>query len=192
MLATIFRRLSFPALAIITVLLCLWSGYAHSEDLPITRNSSIPDFQNNEKDTTPYDFDAPPRGMFRSITMAEGFDEEPGFRRTQEIVPVKPTEQFRPDAAGVFIVFQLHQHYQAFKIFGRCFPEAVAGLDPHTIVGEDAVYIALEDESGFLKLTPPEGGWRPGRYKVKIHAGEQVNEVSLVGTMRFTIVASGK
>ena len=192
MLATFFRRFSFPALAISSVLFCLWSGDIQSEDLPITKNSSIPDFQINEKDVTPYDFDAPPRGMFRSITMAEGYDEELGFRRTQEIIPIKPTEQFRPDASGVFIVFQLHQHYQAFKVFGRCFPEAVAGLDPHTVVGEDAMYISLEDESGFLKLTPPEGGWKPGRYKVKIHAGEQVNEVSLVGTMRFTIVASGK
>ena len=124
--------------------------------------------------------------------MAEGFDEEMGFRRTQEIIPVKPTEQFRPDASGVFIVFQLHQHYQAFKVFGRCFPEAVAGLDPRTIVGQDAMYISLEDESGYLKLTAPEDGWKPGRYKVEIYAGEQVNEVSLVGTMRFSIVASGK
>jgi hypothetical protein len=190
--ASIFRRLSFPALAISSGLLCLWPGYALSEDLPIIKNSSIPDFQINEKDVTPYDFNAPPRGMFRSITMAEGFDEEMGFRRTQEIVPVKPTEQFRPDASGVFIVFQLHQHYQAFKVFGRCFPEAVNGLDPHAVVGQDAMYIALEDESGYLKLTPPEGGWKPGRYKVEIHAGEQVNEMSLVGTMRFTIVAFGK
>lgn len=192
MVATILRQPSFHAWAIISVLLCFWPGHAQSEDLPITKNSSISDFQNNERDITPYDFDAPPGGMFRSITMAEGFDEEMGFRRTQEIIPVKPTEQFRPDASGVFIVFQLHQHYQAFKVFGRCFPEAVAGLDPRTIVGQDAMYISLEDESGYLKLTAPEDGWKPGRYKVEIYAGEQVNEVSLVGTMRFSIVASGK
>jgi hypothetical protein len=52
------------------------------------------------------------------------------------------------------------------------------------------MYIALEDESGYLKLFPPQGGWLPGRYKVLIHAGEQANDMSLVGTMRFTIVAS--
>ena len=191
MLAMLFRQSSFPAFVAFSGLLCFWFGYAQSEDLPITKNSSIPDFQNREQDMKPYDFDAPPGGMFRSITMAEGFDEELGFRRTLEIIPVRPTEQFRPDAAGVFIVFQLHQHYQAFKVFGRCFPEAVAGLDPHSIIGQDAVYITLEDESGYLKLTPPDGGWRPGRYKVEIFAGEQVNEVSLVGTMRFTVMAGG-
>jgi hypothetical protein len=179
-----------PVTVPFTLFSCFLGGIlVQAGDLPITKNPPIPDFQNRLQDTKPYDFDAPPQGMFQAITMAEGFDEELGFRRTHEIVPVKPTEQFRPDATGIFIVFQLHQHYQAFQVFGRCFPESVPGLDPHTMVGQDAMYIALEDESGYLKLSPPEGGWRPGRYKVEIHAGEQINEMSLMGTMRFTVVA---
>jgi hypothetical protein len=159
-------------------------------ELPITKNSPIPDFQNRPQDVTPYDFDAPPQGLFRTITTAEGFDEELGFHRTHEIVPVKPTDRFRSDIPAVFIVFHLHQHYQGFKVFGRCFPEAVAGLDPTVVIGQDAMHIALEDESGYLTLSPPQDAWKPGRYKVEIHVGEQVNEMSLIGTMRFTIVAA--
>jgi hypothetical protein len=52
------------------------------------------------------------------------------------------------------------------------------------------MYIALEDHTGYLKLFPAEGRWKPGRYKVEIHAGEQVNEMSLLGTMRFTVIAA--
>jgi len=125
------------------------------------------------------------------FTTAEGFDEELGFHRTHEIVPVKPTDRFRPDTPAVFIVFHLHQHYQGFQVFGRCFPEAVAGLDPAVVIGQDAMHIALEDESGYLTLSPPQDTWKPGRYKVEIHVGEQVNEMSLMGTMRFTIAAPG-
>jgi hypothetical protein len=76
-------------------------------------------------------------------------------------------------------------------VFGRCTPEQVAGAMPGTIISDDAMHIALEDESGYLKLSPPKGGWKPGRYKVEIHAGEQINDMSLMGTMRFTIVAPG-
>jgi hypothetical protein len=170
--------------------LCVWSAVGAAEDLPIIKDPSINDFQNRMEDAKPYDFDAPPQGLFRSITMAEGFEEELGYRRTHEIVPVKPTERFRPDVPGIFIVFTLHQHYQAFQVFGRCYAESVPGLDPHTVIGQDAMYIALEDESGYLKLSSPLGRWKPGRYKVEIHAGEQVNEVSLMGTMRFTVAAS--
>jgi hypothetical protein len=158
-----------------------------AEELPLTKNLPIPEFQNKADDIKPYDFDAPPMGMFLSITTAEGFEEELGFRRTHEIVPVTPTDRFPADVPAVFIVFQLHQHYQAFQVFGRCYPEQVPGLSPDTLIGQDAMYMALEDETGYLKLFPPTGGWKPGRYKVEIHAGEQVNEMSLVGTMRFTI-----
>jgi hypothetical protein len=158
-------------------------------ELPITKDAPISDFQNRQQDVIPYDFDAPPQGLFHTITTAEGFDEELGYQRTHEIVPVKPTDRFRPDTPAVFIVFHLHQHYQGFQVFGYCFPEAVAGLDPTVMIGQDAMHIALEDDSGYLTLSPPQGGWKPGRYKVEIHVGEQVNEVSLMGTMRFTILA---
>lgn len=184
-----YRHCPLGALAI-TLGLWSWCGPLLAEELPILKDASINDFQNRSEDAKPYDFDAPPQGLFRTITMAEGFEEELGYRRTHEIVPLKPTERFSPDASGIFIVFTLHQHYQAFQVFGRCYPESVPGLDPNTVIGQDAMYIALEDESGYLKLSSPQGRWKPGRYKVEIHAGEQVNEVSLMGTMRFTVAAA--
>ncbi|MDF0665410.1 MAG: hypothetical protein P0119_04950 [Nitrospira sp.] len=170
----------------------LWYHTAVAEDLPLTEDVPISEFQNRTEDTRAYDFDAPPQGMFRSIALAEDFEERLGFQRTHEIVPVKPTERFAPDTPAIFIVFSLHQHYQGFKVFARCRPEKVADVVPETIVSEDAMHIALEDDSGYLKLSPPKGGWKPGQYKIEIHVGEQVNETSLMGTMRFTIVASGK
>jgi hypothetical protein len=48
------------------------------------------------------------------------------------------------------------------------------------VIGQDVMHIAL---------SPSQDAWKPGRYKVEIHVGEQVNEMSLMGTMRFTIVA---
>ncbi len=170
----------------------LFCTAAAGEELPLAENVPISEFQNRTEDVNAYDFDAPPKGMFRSITVAEYFEEQLGFRRSHEIVPIKPMERFRADVPAIFIVFSLHQHYQAFTVFGRCTPEQVADVTPGTVVSEDAMYIALEDDSGYLTLSAPPGGWKPGRYKVEIHAGEQINEMSLMGTMRFTIVASGQ
>ncbi len=181
---------SVPALACLIVLLS--GSLVWAEDLPLTRNVPVPDFQNRSESAKPYNFDAPPEGMFRHIVLAEGFDEEMGFQRTHEIVPVKPTDQFSTAGKPVFIVFELHQHYQSFQLFGRCYPEEVPGLDGRTIVAEDAMYIALEDQTGYLKLLPTDSGWKPGRYKVEIHAGEQINDMSLMGTMRFTILGAAE
>jgi hypothetical protein len=188
-MAKMVRRAGRGAISAIIVMVLSALPTLQAAELPITKNSPIADFQNRSQDVAPYDFDAPPQGLFRTITTAEGFDEELGLHRTHEIVPVKPTTLFSPDTQAVFIVFYLHQHYQGFQVFGRCYPEAVAGLDPTVVIGQDAMHIALEDDSGYLTLSPPKGAWKPGRYKVEIHVGEQVNEMSLMGTMRFTIVA---
>ncbi|MCP9438710.1 MAG: hypothetical protein NHB36_02355 [Nitrospira sp.] len=174
------------ASALAGVLLSMPSG-SRAEELPLTENVPISEFQNRAEDVKGYDFDAPPEGLFRSITTAENFEEEIGHLRTHEIVPVRPTNRFSMDTPTIFIVFSLHQHYQGFNVFGRCFPESVPGLAAETLVSEDVVHVALEDNSGYLSLRPPPGGWRPGRYKVEIHVGEQVNELSLMGTMRFTV-----
>ena len=66
----------------------------------------------------------------------------------------------------------------------------MSGVKPGAIVSEDAMHMALEDESGYLKLSPPQGGWKPGRYKVELPTGERVNEMSPIDSMRFTIVVS--
>ena len=44
-----------------------------------------------------------------------------------------------------------------------------------------------------LSQTAPHGrNLKPGRYKVEIHAGEQINDMSLMGTMRFIITAASE
>lgn len=155
----------------------------------LTPNASINEFQNRGDVIPSYDFNAPPEGLFREIALAEGFEEELGYRRSHEIVPVAPTEVFRPSSPAVYVVFKTHQHYESYQIFGLCFPEQVDGLDPKTVVAQDVMYMALEDESGYVKLAAPQGGWKPGKYKVEIHIGWQVNDLSLMGTMRFTVQA---
>jgi hypothetical protein len=162
-------------------------AFAADEDPPLTRNVPIQEFQNRADDVKPYNFDAPPEGIFRSIQMAEGFEEELGFRRTHEIVPVSITEVFRPDSPAIYIVFSFYQHLDSFQVYALCYPEQVSGLPPKTLVAQDVMYVALEDDSGYLKLEAPQGGWKPGRYKAEIHVGWKINEISLTGTMRFII-----
>ena len=162
-----------------------------AEQPPITEHVPMSEFQNRSDEVPAYDFDAPPQGMFRSIVMAEGFDEQMGRYQSHEIVPLKPTDEFFADAQAIYVVFSLHQHYQAFTVFGRCSTRRNScGSTQPPSSAEDAMHIALEDESGYLRLSSPPRIWKPGRYMVGIHAGEQVNEMSLMGTMRFTVVAS--
>src|SRR3989338_5490040 len=98
------------AFQLILTLTVLWTGTGLAAD-------GLPDLQ--DKNPLPsYDFDKPPEGLFRAIQTAEGFEEELGFRRTHEIVPVKPTDVFDPSTPAVYIVFSVFTHYQAYQVFG--------------------------------------------------------------------------
>lgn len=155
-------------------------------DQEFTRNVPIQEFQ-NLGDLPSYDLDAPPAGIFHEVSFAEDFDDGLGFRRAHKITPVNPTDVFYPDTPVIYLVFALHQHYDSFQLTGLCFPEQVDGLDPTTVLAQDTVYLALEDESGYIQLAAPDGGWEPGSYKVEMHLGWEVNDISLIGTMRFTV-----
>ena len=160
----------------------------HADDFVLTPNLPMEQFQNREGGKA-YNFDAPPEGMFRAITLAEGFDEEFGFRRQIEIIPLNPATEFHSSNKPVFVVFQLYQHFQSFNVFGVCYAEHVASLDSQVVVARDTALITMEDESGYLKLSPPVGGWKTGSYRVEIHVGEQINNISLIGAMRFTVTS---
>jgi hypothetical protein len=163
------------------------AGTADAEQPPVTRDVPIQEFQNPDTFVPNYDFDATPKGLFRSIQFSEGFEEQMGFQRTHEIVPVNPTDVFQTSSPTVYVVFSVFPHYESYQVQGVCFPEAVDGLDPATPVAKDSMYLALEDDTGYLKLFAPPEGWKPGKYKVEIHVGWQVNQISLLGTMRFTV-----
>ncbi len=177
---------AYPLMAATLLVGLSLCGQSLAEQPPLTRDVPIQEFQ-NKAETPTYDYNAPPQGLFRNIQVAEGFEEEMGFRRSHEIVPISPTEVFRPDSPSVYVVFSVYPHYESYQVLGVCYPEQVEGLDSKKPIAQDAMYLALEDESGYLKLFPPPGGWKPGKYKVAIHIGWQINEANLLGMMRFTV-----
>ncbi|RMH36586.1 MAG: hypothetical protein D6690_05450 [Nitrospirae bacterium] len=132
--------------------------------------------------------DQRPAGLFKRIVTAEGFELEEGLRRGHLVVPVNPTETFQADTRAIFVVFNVFKHYAPYQVIGRLFPERVEGLDPDTWIDEDAIYLATEDEGGYLKFFPPNGRWQPGTYRVDIYVGYEANQVNYMGRIPLTIV----
>lgn len=111
-----------------------------------------------------------------------------GKYRSYEIVPVKPSETFTADVPEIFVVFHVHPHYNPYQVFGRWFVENGDGVPRNHLLGTDSMYLALEDESGYVSLKRPGTGWPVGDYKVEIHVGMKISEISQVGTLRFKVI----
>lgn len=132
--------------------------------------------------------DAAPGGLLRHITLAESFEEDLDLRRGHRYYPIRPTKEFSVDALAIHVVFRVFKHYSAYEIIGRLFPENVPGLPGNTFSDEESAYLALEDESGYLKFFPPsQTGWTPGQYRIDIFVGYEANEITRMGTLRFTV-----
>ena len=85
------------------------------------------------------------------------------------------------------LIFSVFKHNTPYQVFGRLYPEKVAHQDPTGLLDEDTMYLAAEDESGYLQFYPRSGRWTPGTYQVKIYVGWETSEVNQMGTMRFSI-----
>ena len=67
-------------------------------------------------------------------------------------------------------------------MFGLVIPESEAGLDPTNLIAQDAMLIALEDETGYVKLDAAVRVFgNLDSYRVEIHVGWRVNEISSDG-----------
>ncbi len=160
---------------------------------------TVPDFFGDEI-PAPYDsysdspnippMDHKPKGLFYNLQFAEDVDQDKTIRRGHIHSPINPTENFPPDAKGIYLVFTVFKHYTPYQVIGRLFPEQVEGADPTQWIDEDRAELATEDESGYLKFFASNGKWKPGRYRVDVYVGYMVSAQNKMGTMRFTVSRS--
>ena len=133
--------------------------------------------------------DQKPEGLFLNITLSEDIDEDPEIRHGHIYYPVRPTDEFTIDAPAIYVVFRVFKHYQAYQVIGQIFPDTMNDTTTLEMIDEDIAYLALEDESGYLKFFPPsERGWKAGLYRINIYVGYKANAVSRMGTLRFRMI----
>ena len=166
-------------------------GFSQFDTIPVAPEDMAPDpmdyYKNPALDSAGVP-DETPEGLFLHITLAESFEEDLDLRSGHRYYPIHPTKEFSPDALAVHVVFRVFKHYSAYQVIGRLFPEKVPGFSGETFTDEETAYLAVEDESGFLKFfAPSEAGWIPGLYRVDIFVGFVASDVTRMGTLRFTV-----
>ncbi len=170
-------------------------GFSQFDTIPFnpsdTSPNPLPYYNNLPRLGTPSQspLDQKPKGLFLDITLAEDFDEDLEFRRGNRYYPVRPTEEFRVDIPAVYVVFRVFKHYSAYQVIGQLFPDTIEERNAQEMIDEDTAYLAVEDESGYLKFFPPtDHGWMPGEYRIDIFVGYEANAVTKMGTLRFRVV----
>jgi len=128
-------------------------------------------------------------GMFRSIVMARGFEIDEGKAGLHPTRAVGVTDTFYPDSPAVYVVTELLvSAFHMFRITGRFILEDPDGRPIGTVVHTDTALFENEDNGGYLIMRQPPGGFPVGKYRVEIHYGEEINDISLLTLARFKVV----
>jgi tetratricopeptide (TPR) repeat protein len=131
------------------------------------------------------------RGAFRQVVTARDVVQDDLQTGLLEFMAINPTDTFRQQDPEVYLVFTLtsNQEDLEVKLTSRWVAERTTELPSNTLVGTDTVILGLNERSGYFRLPRPEGGWRPGIYRIDLYLGPQVSAYTYMADLRFRIVA---
>ena len=144
-----------------------------------------------------------PQSLFTWIKLAKGYEVEwdtfgrkGWYTQDPRLKPVEPTSVFPPETPVVYIVFESAPLEDPTQFSAQWFLEGVGGTGPAKPVGQDVLELPGYERYGFLELRPPGERWTEGTYLVKLfiapHGQQAFHAGNQVGTLRFTVTASGR
>ena len=127
-------------------------------------------------------------GLFARLVTARGAEFDSGRAGIHMIKPIGPTEVFPSDVPEIYVVIELKQSaFDMFELIARFILEDADGKPHGTLMHTDRAHFEFSDTGGYLTMNRPKGGFPVGKYRVEIHYGEMVNDLSLLTLVRFKV-----
>lgn len=133
------------------------------------------------------------RGSFRQVMTARDVVQDDLQTGLHDMMPLDPTDTFLETDEVIYVVFALTSTQEdEVALTSQWVAEQTADRGPNEIIGMDKVLVGLNERSGYFQLQRPEGGWRPGLYRVDLYLGGQLSSYGHIADIRFRIVPAGR
>jgi len=130
-------------------------------------------------------------GLFNKIVTARGAEIDPGRTGYHMIRAIEPASIFPPSTPEIYVVMELKQSaFDMFELIARFILEDPEGKPIGKLLHTDRAHFEFSDTGGYMTMKRPPGGFTIGDYRVEIHYGEQVNDISLLTLIRFQVLAA--
>ncbi len=128
-------------------------------------------------------------GLFNKIVTARGAEIDPAQAGYHMIRATGATTTFPPDTPEIYVVMELKQSaFDMFELLARFILEDPDGKPVGRLLHIDRAHFEFSDTGGYVMMKQPAGGFPVGNYRVEIHYGEQVNDISLLTLVRFKVL----
>jgi hypothetical protein len=128
-------------------------------------------------------------GLFNKIVTARGAEIDAAQAGYHMIRAIEATTSFAADIPEIYVVMELKQSaFDMFELLARFILEDPDGKPVGRLLHTDRAHFEFSDTGGYVTMKKPPGGFPVGNYRVEIHYGEQVNDISLLNLVRFTVL----
>ena len=106
-----------------------------------------------------------------------------------QFIPINPGDSFPTTQQDIYLVFGLvSASYDAVPLSALCFLETSEMTGEPHLLTQDQVMMAMNDQSAYFRLSPPQTGWPAGLYRCALFAGERTSIDTQVDEVRFRII----
>ena len=139
-----------------------------------------------------------PQSAFKWIAMArdikipwDTFGRQGWMTDDAYVDPVDPgVSEFSPDTDIFYLVFAVSALDAPSQYRAAWFHMPDGQTPSAELTGTDALTMEMNEKAGYLEIYRPEGGWKKGKYLVKLYfesPGQDLYDPNVIGTMEFTI-----
>ena len=139
-----------------------------------------------------------PQSAFKWIAMArdikvpwDTFGRQGWMTDDAYVEPVDPgVSKFSPDTEIFYLVFAVSALDAPSQYRAAWFHMPDGQIPSKELTGTDALTMEMNEKAGYLEIYRPEGGWKKGKYLVKLYfesPGQDLYDPNVIGTMAFTI-----
>ena len=139
-----------------------------------------------------------PQSAFKWIAMArdikvpwDTFGRQGWMTDDAYVEPVEPgVSEFSPDTDIFYLVFAVSALDAPSQYRAAWFHMPDGKTPSAELTGTDALTMEMNEKAGYLEIYRPEGGWKKGKYLVKLYfesPGQDLYDPNVIGTMEFTI-----
>ena len=127
--------------------------------------------------------------LFRFVIPANRVMRDDLQGGTHEFIPINPGDTFFTTQKEIYLVFGLvTASYDEVPLTVECYLEREKISRQDKGLTRDQVILAMNDQSGYFVLSPPETGWKPGLHRCGIFVGGQVSAYTNTDEVRFRII----
>ena len=139
-----------------------------------------------------------PQSAFKWIAMArdikvpwDTFGRQGWMTDDAYVEPVDPgVSEFSADTDIFYLVFAVSALDAPSQYRAAWFHMPDGKTPSEELTGTDALFMEMNEKAGYLEIFQPEGGWKKGKYLVKLYfesPGQELYDPNVIGTMAFTI-----